>query len=258
MSWWGATIPQRSIAFYDATFAALGISGNRMDERAYYGTYESGFFSVGRPRNGEAATHANGGTIGLGADDQAAVDAWHAAGLANGGSDDGAPGRRDMPDTKLLRRLSARSRRQQAVCLHHQCGRGLAAHVQPRHARQRRHRPVQGVLRSTVRRLGRPGGDVVRRFPAHLPLPGHRVHGRTPGRRRAGEPTETARPSASSSTAPNRSMPGTPQESRRAARPSRTRPAGASGPVAISTLHTCAIPTATSCARCIGKPRATA
>ena len=97
----GTDDPAASGAFYDATFGALGIAGNRMGESAYYGSYETGFFSVGRPRNGEAATFANGGTIGLGAADQGAVDAWHAAGLANGGTCDGAPGRRDMPDTKL-------------------------------------------------------------------------------------------------------------------------------------------------------------
>ena len=97
----GCNEPEASIAFYDATFAALGIPGGRMDERAYYGSYEDGFFSVGRPRDGEPATFANGGTIGLAAANIAAVDAWHAAGLANGGSDEGAPGRRDMPDAKL-------------------------------------------------------------------------------------------------------------------------------------------------------------
>jgi catechol 2,3-dioxygenase-like lactoylglutathione lyase family enzyme len=97
----GTNDPAASAAFYDATFAALGVPGNRMGEAAYYGSYENGFFSVGRPRDGEPATHANGGTIGLSAPDQAAVDAWHAAGLANGGSDEGAPGRRDMPDAKL-------------------------------------------------------------------------------------------------------------------------------------------------------------
>ncbi|MXP40478.1 VOC family protein [Altererythrobacter soli] len=97
----GCNEPEKSIAFYDATFAALGIPGNRMGERAYYGSYGSGFFSVGRPADGGPATHANGGTIGLAAPEPAAVDAWHQAGLANGGSDEGAPGRRDMPDAKL-------------------------------------------------------------------------------------------------------------------------------------------------------------
>jgi catechol 2,3-dioxygenase-like lactoylglutathione lyase family enzyme len=97
----GCNEPESSIAFYDATFSALGIAGNRMGERAYYGSYGSGFFSVGRPADGGPATHANGGTIGLAAADQAAVDAWYNAGLANGGTDEGQPGRRDMPDAKL-------------------------------------------------------------------------------------------------------------------------------------------------------------
>ena len=97
----GTNDPEASAAFYDATFGALGIAGSRMGDSAYYGSYADGFFSVGRPRNGEPATHANGGTIGLAAATQDQVDAWHAAGLANGGTCDGPPGRRDMPDTAL-------------------------------------------------------------------------------------------------------------------------------------------------------------
>ena len=97
----GANDPEASASFFDATFGALGIPGNRMGESAYYGDYESGFFSVVRPRNGEEATFANGGTIGLSAKNQQEVDAWYAAGLANGGTCDGPPGRRDMGDNKL-------------------------------------------------------------------------------------------------------------------------------------------------------------
>ena len=97
----GTNDPEASAAFYDATFGALGITGNRAGEASYYGTYETGFFSVNRPRDGEPATFANGGTIGLAAATQAEVDAWHAAGLATGGTDEGAPGRRDMGENKL-------------------------------------------------------------------------------------------------------------------------------------------------------------
>ncbi|MXO87276.1 VOC family protein [Altererythrobacter aestuarii] len=97
----GTNDPEASCAFYDATFGALGIVGNRMGERAYYGDYANGFFSVGPPRDGKPATFANGGTIGLGAKNQAEVDAWHAAGLAHGGTCDGPPGRRDMAENKL-------------------------------------------------------------------------------------------------------------------------------------------------------------
>jgi len=97
----GTDDPAAAGAFYDATFAALGVEGNRMGDSSYYGSYGNGFFSVVRPRNGEPATFANGGTIGLGAADQDAVDTWHAAGLANGGTCDGPPGRRDMAENKL-------------------------------------------------------------------------------------------------------------------------------------------------------------
>ena len=61
-----------------------------------YGEIGKGVLAVGKPRDGEPATHANGGTIGLAAQNPRQVDAWHAAGLANGGTDEGAPGRRDF------------------------------------------------------------------------------------------------------------------------------------------------------------------
>ena len=84
-----------SVPFYDATFEALGIAGQHHDKGAFYGSPEVGMFGVGTPANGEAATHANGGTIGFQAADPAAVDAWYAAGMAKGGSDEGAPGPRN-------------------------------------------------------------------------------------------------------------------------------------------------------------------
>lgn len=91
----GADDPAASIAFYDATFATLDVPSQKMEDRAFYGEPGTGMFAVGRPRDGQAATPANGGTIGFGANDVATVDAWHAAGLAQGGTCEGAPGRRD-------------------------------------------------------------------------------------------------------------------------------------------------------------------
>jgi catechol 2,3-dioxygenase-like lactoylglutathione lyase family enzyme len=92
----GSSDPAASIAFYDATFAALGVAGQYNGEvHAMYGSPETGMFMVGPPADGEAATHANGGTIGLAANETSAIDAWHAAALANGGTCEGAPGRRD-------------------------------------------------------------------------------------------------------------------------------------------------------------------
>ncbi len=91
----GASDPQRSIAFYDAVLGALGLQGRQMGDRAFYGG-AAGMFGVGKPRNGEPATFANGGTIGFAAADKDQVDAFHAAGLAHGGACEGEPGKRDV------------------------------------------------------------------------------------------------------------------------------------------------------------------
>jgi hypothetical protein len=47
---------------------------------------KTGVFSVSLPIDGEPATCANGATIGFACADQAQADAWHAAGVANGGT----------------------------------------------------------------------------------------------------------------------------------------------------------------------------
>ena len=46
----------------------------------------AGIFSVTTPINGQPATAGNGATIGFAANSPEQVDAWHAAGLAAGGS----------------------------------------------------------------------------------------------------------------------------------------------------------------------------
>lgn len=90
----GANDVEKAKAFYDAALGALGISeGHVKGERAYY-RGANGAFGVGKPADGNPATFANGGTIGFAANDRAAVDAFHAAGVANGGTCDGAPGTR--------------------------------------------------------------------------------------------------------------------------------------------------------------------
>jgi catechol 2,3-dioxygenase-like lactoylglutathione lyase family enzyme len=97
----GTADPKAAKQFYDATMQALGKPASPMPEdspRHFYGSPDGvgGGFGVGLPANGEAATSANGGTIGFAAKDKAMVDAWHAAGLANGGSCDGPPGHRSQ------------------------------------------------------------------------------------------------------------------------------------------------------------------
>ena len=81
----------KSKAFYDAVFAAMGGNpGADMGTRLAYG-HKGGNFMVSTPNNGEPAFHANGGTIGFSMDSPEQAEAWHAAGLANGGSCEGQP-----------------------------------------------------------------------------------------------------------------------------------------------------------------------
>ena len=48
--------------------------------------YPHGNFAITPPINGEPATGANGGTVGFASATPAEADAWHAAGLAHGGT----------------------------------------------------------------------------------------------------------------------------------------------------------------------------
>jgi catechol 2,3-dioxygenase-like lactoylglutathione lyase family enzyme len=86
---------EKSKAFYDAALGALGVpAGQAHNGRAFY-SHDGGNFGVGAPADGNNATHANGGTIGFKAPSQEAVDAFHAAGKANGGTCEGEPGIRN-------------------------------------------------------------------------------------------------------------------------------------------------------------------
>lgn len=91
----GANDPAKSVAFFDAALGALGIAAGVQTPRgnAFY-SHNGGNFGICSPLNGDPATFANGGTIGFKAETPAQVDAFHAAGLANGGTDEGAPGNR--------------------------------------------------------------------------------------------------------------------------------------------------------------------
>jgi catechol 2,3-dioxygenase-like lactoylglutathione lyase family enzyme len=83
----GANDIQQSKTFYDAILGALGHEPGVLDDngRVFYFT-KSGIFSITKPINGEPASAGNGSTVGFAAATPAAADAWHAAGLANGGT----------------------------------------------------------------------------------------------------------------------------------------------------------------------------
>ncbi len=84
-------------AFYDATLGALGIApGFDAGNRFFYSSGDGAAFGVTKPIDGQPAQGANGGTVGFQAKSAADVDAFHAAGLANGGRCEGQPGVREQ------------------------------------------------------------------------------------------------------------------------------------------------------------------
>ncbi|RZU02470.1 VOC family protein [Rivibacter subsaxonicus] len=99
----------RSVAFYDAVLAPLGFRRGTApgeEERtgwAGWGTSEAkGAAELAlwlcRPFNGLSATAGNGTMVALKAQSWAAVQAFHAAALENGGSSEGEPGLRPQYD----------------------------------------------------------------------------------------------------------------------------------------------------------------
>lgn len=83
----GADDVEASKKFYDAALGALGVPPGNTDDkgRVFYMT-KTGIFSISKPINGAPASAANGGTIGFAAASPEQADAWHAAGVANGGT----------------------------------------------------------------------------------------------------------------------------------------------------------------------------
>ena len=93
----GSNDTARSKTFYDAVFTAMGGRAGMQDDkgRLIY-MYNDGLFMVTPPINGEPATAGNGCTVGFAMDTPEQANAWHAAGVANGGTAiEDAPGVRD-------------------------------------------------------------------------------------------------------------------------------------------------------------------
>src|SRR5258707_5599052 len=84
--------------FYDGVMGALGVGPAMPDPGGHRFFYlsPSGVLIATKPINGEPASHANGGTVGFACSTTAQADAWHAAGVANGGTScEDPPGRRE-------------------------------------------------------------------------------------------------------------------------------------------------------------------
>jgi catechol 2,3-dioxygenase-like lactoylglutathione lyase family enzyme len=85
----------RAEAFYDAVMGALGHRVLfKMGGTAAYGAPTGPKVFIVSPFNGAPAAPGNGVHAAFIADDRATVDRFHAAALAHGGTDEGAPGPR--------------------------------------------------------------------------------------------------------------------------------------------------------------------
>ena len=96
----GVTDTAAARAFYDPLLACIGWAAHGAfgDWRAYSpgGSGDGFILWVCTPFNGEPATAGNGTMLGLPARSRAEVEAAHAAALAQGGRDEGAPGLRRL------------------------------------------------------------------------------------------------------------------------------------------------------------------
>lgn len=99
----GSNDIEASKKFYDAVFTAVGGSTGTIDAKGRLAYTDGNVrFLITKPINGKPACFANGGTIGLSIKSPALVDAWHAAGVANGGTTaENPPGVRESGGTKV-------------------------------------------------------------------------------------------------------------------------------------------------------------
>lgn len=92
----------RAKKFYDALLATLEVPPSFVDGHRMFYMTKTGVFSVSKPIDGNPATIGNGSTIGFAAASPEQADAWHAAGLAAGGTAiEEPPGVRAGPTGKL-------------------------------------------------------------------------------------------------------------------------------------------------------------
>ena len=98
----GANDLEASKQFYDALLGTLGIPPGIANKNRYFYRSKTGSFGITTPLNGESACHGNGSTIGFNAQSPEQADAFHAAGIANGGAAcEEPPGFRDGSVGKL-------------------------------------------------------------------------------------------------------------------------------------------------------------
>ena len=93
---------ERSKKFYDALLGTLGVGPGVANKNRYFYRSPAGTFGSTTPINGEPATCGNGSTLGFAVQSPEQGDAFHAAGLANGGTMcEDPPGFREGPTGKM-------------------------------------------------------------------------------------------------------------------------------------------------------------
>jgi len=92
---------EESRIFYDKIFKVLGADPGKMypnlsGQKRYFYNFKGTTFCITEPIDGKPATVSNGATIGFNIDNTEQGDAWHKAGIENGGiSIEEAPGIRN-------------------------------------------------------------------------------------------------------------------------------------------------------------------
>lgn len=98
----GSSDLERSRSFYDAVLGTLGAPPGRTDRHRIFWRAQGASFSASLPIDGEPQTVGNGSTVGFACESPEQVDAWHAAGLANGGTScENPPGIREGASGQL-------------------------------------------------------------------------------------------------------------------------------------------------------------
>jgi hypothetical protein len=111
---------KRAAKFYDAALAPLGLVRTWSDNRSLgyspKNAPKKSMFYVTKPYNKKPASFGNGTMISLTAKSRRAVEGFHAAALASGGTDEGKPGPRPAGGSNYVA-YARDPGRQQDLCL---------------------------------------------------------------------------------------------------------------------------------------------
>ncbi|MDA9608796.1 VOC family protein [SAR86 cluster bacterium] len=103
----GANDIEKSKIFYDEILGVLGCKPGRFfpnltGQTRYFYFHNNMTFCISEPIDDEPATHGNGTTIGFSVKDPDEGNAWHAAGIKNGGTTcESPPGIREGDGYKM-------------------------------------------------------------------------------------------------------------------------------------------------------------